>query len=246
MLIDLLNTDNYVSYNVKIAESLGLTTAVYLTELININHKAYLKEKLDPEGFFTVDRKYVLKRTTLDSTVQCELDKALVKLNVLQVSNNSKNSIKLDLEALASLITQVDVKKLAEISKKVLPQKDKKKSQREAIIDNLKSNIVETNEELRSAYFEWIDAVYSKQNWMSKKAVVEGQQLINSYSNHDLDLALKILDIAIMGAYRDIHWAISSFERDYKKEFFRNSPVSLNTSRNAEIVKKPEVTAEVF
>lgn len=247
MLIDLLNTDNYVSYNVKIAEALGLNAAVYITELININNKAYLKEKLDSEGFFTVDRKYVTKRTTLDATMQRDLDKALVKLQVLEVSSVVKDKIKLDLGALAQLITGTDVKKLSEIADVVAIKSDKKKTQKEKIVDSLKANILETNEELRAAYFGWIDTVFAKQGWMSKKSVTEGQAVINAYSNHDLDLALKILDIADQNAYRDMQWAVTRFEKDYKRDFYQKHYDGVNNSQKPCIVEKDVVVSdEVF
>ena len=58
MLLDLLSLDNYVSYNIKVAEILGLHAAIYLSELMNINDKAIRKSKTK-DNFFTVDRKYI-------------------------------------------------------------------------------------------------------------------------------------------------------------------------------------------
>ena len=45
-LFDLLSTDMYVSYNVKLAQVLDLQSAIYISELININRKAIEKNKL--------------------------------------------------------------------------------------------------------------------------------------------------------------------------------------------------------
>ena len=47
MLLDLLSTDNLVNYNVKIAQIMGLHTAIYINELINISNKAIKKKKLE-------------------------------------------------------------------------------------------------------------------------------------------------------------------------------------------------------
>ena len=47
MLIDLINTSNYVSYNIKLAQLLGLKEAIYLSELLNINDKAIRKNEIN-------------------------------------------------------------------------------------------------------------------------------------------------------------------------------------------------------
>ena len=50
MLIELLSFSNYGSYNVKLANVLGLETAVYLSEIMNINERALRKNKLDDKN----------------------------------------------------------------------------------------------------------------------------------------------------------------------------------------------------
>ena len=65
MLIDLLSTDNLANYNVKIAQVMGLHSAIYINELINISNKATQKNKLVSDKYFILDRKYITKRTNL-------------------------------------------------------------------------------------------------------------------------------------------------------------------------------------
>lgn len=65
MLIDLLSMSNYVNYNVKVAQILGLDAAIYVSELLNINDKALHKNKVKGE-YFTIDRMYIQSRTTFD------------------------------------------------------------------------------------------------------------------------------------------------------------------------------------
>ena len=74
MLIELLSTSNYVSFNVKLAEILGLHPSIYISELLNINDKAIRKEKMN-ESSFSLDREYIKKRTTLSVEEQLELRK---------------------------------------------------------------------------------------------------------------------------------------------------------------------------
>lgn len=45
---------------------MGLHTAIYVNELINISAKALKKNKLIADKFFLLDRKYITRRTTLD------------------------------------------------------------------------------------------------------------------------------------------------------------------------------------
>ena len=66
MLINLISSSNYQSYNVIIAKALGLETAVYLNALIEINEKAIRKNKLVDEHFL-IDRNYILERTNIDT-----------------------------------------------------------------------------------------------------------------------------------------------------------------------------------
>ena len=55
MLIELLSTSNYVSYNTKLAQLLGLHASIYLSELMSINDKAIRKDKTS-ESSFVLDR----------------------------------------------------------------------------------------------------------------------------------------------------------------------------------------------
>ena len=83
MLIELLSTSNYVSYNIKLAELLGLHAAIYISELMNINDKAIKKNKVDQE-YFKLDRSYITSRTTIEESEQLEIEENLLKLGILE------------------------------------------------------------------------------------------------------------------------------------------------------------------
>ena len=210
MLIDLLSTSNYVSYNVNIANLLGLKMAVYLSEIMSINSKAIHKRKTDSNNGFILDRDYITIRTTLTKNEQLELDKTLAELGVLESKDSYLN---LDINKLTSILMS-DSKELVQDVKRLV-NRPPKPTKKQAIADSLKGSIVTTNEELIQAYSEWIDSVISKSNWMSKKSVVEGQRIVDSVSNHNLDTALKIVNIATVNGYRDMTWAVDI----YKKQF---------------------------
>lgn len=225
MILDLLSTDMYVSYNVKLAHRIGLHAAIYVTELLNINRKAILKGKIDENGFFKVDRNYVEERTTLNKDDQKKLDDLLIDLNVLLKGN--KDQINLNTDNLTGLLLEEDDKIVTEISKEVSKKSKTKRATKQEIIQaNLKEAITVQNEELRKSYEMWIDSVLAKQGWMSKASIIEGQKLVDDYTNRDLDLALKIINIAATNGYRDMGWAINYFEKEYKAGYYKN----LNTS----------------
>lgn len=228
MLIDLLSMSNYVHFNIKLAHILGLNTSIYLGQLMDINEKALRKKKVN-ENFFTIDRAYVESRTTISEKEQLDIETNLIKLGILERSSDDSNTLMLNITVLTSILMSPDEDLIKDISHITKPRKTKTKS--EKIIETLKTNIITTNSELRNAYFEWIDAVYAKDGFMTKAAVVSAQAVIDEFSNRNLDIALKVLEIASINGYRDIKWAINSYNKEYKVAYsFSSSQPSPNTS----------------
>lgn len=213
MLIDLLSMSNYVHFNVKLAHILGLNSSIYLSQIMDINEKAIRKEKTD-KNFFTIDREYITKRTTITEKEQKEIENNLIKIGVLERSTGNADTILLNITVLTSILMSPDEELVRDISSISKPKQ--KRTKAEAIKDTLKQNIVTTNIELRTAYFSWIDAVYEKDGFMTKSAVVAAQARIDEFSNRNLDVALKVLEIASINGYRDITWAINTYNKDYK------------------------------
>lgn len=221
MLINILATDNYNSYNIELARSIGLHEAIYLNEVVNIQEKAYRKKKL-LSGYVELDRDYIQSRTTFKPEEQKELQKALEICNLIKVDKDNKDRVYLESNNLINMLYDGNESILKSYAKEV---KDKKKTTKQDIIkQHLKENIITQNEELHEAYCEWIDSVYGKNNYMSKKAVIEGQKVIDDYCNRDLDKALKIISIATIHSYRDMNWALNVFKKDYMKSF-NNMPI---------------------
>ena len=217
MLLDLLSTDMSVSYNVKLAHRIGLHTSIYVTELINIYRKATQKGKIVDEKYFRVDRDYVELRTTLTKEEQRELDQALKNISVVKISSKNRDTIGIDIEELSKLVLDDDANKIEGTVKTQLRKKAPTK--KDAIIAQLKSYVSASNEELRDAYYEWIEEAYARNGWMSAASIREAQRAIDNYSGKDLDIALDILHIASTNGYKDIMWAIERYEKNgmYKK-----------------------------
>ena len=92
MLTDLMCTDNYAMFNVKVANVMGLHAAVYVNEILNITQKAQQKRKI-VDGYVTIDRDYVHRRTTIFPEEQISIDKKLVGIGVLSVAENNPDNI---------------------------------------------------------------------------------------------------------------------------------------------------------
>lgn len=226
MLIDLLSTSNYGMYNISVARLFDLHSAVYLNALVDINQKAIRKNKID-EDFFILDRKYITSRTTLSDKEQLDIEDNLIKVGVLERDKSDKSRLKIHINVLTALLMNEDETLKGEIKDLV---KNKKLTKSEQLIENLCKNILTDNEELHTAYREWIIAVSAKQGWMTKAAVIAAQKTIDEYSNRDLDLALKLIEIASINGYRDMNWAITLFEKNYKKQFYDNIPMDMSNT----------------
>lgn len=239
MLIDLLSMDNYISFNIKIAQILGLHSAIYLSELMNINEKALRKAAM-ADNFFTIDRKYIADRTTISKDEQLKIDKSLSELGLLKVDENCNNTLTLNLAVLTNILNseEVDLDAVKKLNEKLSkPKKSTKKEQEKEIMKNY---IKTTNTELYDAYCDWIDSVYAKLGWMSKRAVEVGQKLVDETSDHNLDVALKIVEIAAINGWKDMQWAIKNYKDTYELNY------RVKHSRNATPVTSQDLSEEVF
>lgn len=237
MLIDLLSTSNYVSYNIKLAELLGLHTAIYISELMNINDKAIRKNKLD-DNYFKLQREYIKGRTTLEEKEQLSIEENLIKLGILE-KGNAEDELSLNITTLTTIMMSAD-EQLIDNIKKLNKVKNKKTTKKEQVKLNLKKALIVDNIELREAYEKWIDAVYEKDGWMTKEAVSYAQEIIDNASNRDLDIALEILKIASVNAYRDMSWAVNAYKAQYKVNY------KIKNQTTPVVTKATELSSEVF
>ena len=243
MLIELLSSSNYVNFNVKLAQILVLKPAIYLSQIMDINEKAIRKNKVD-NNYFTIDRKYVESRTTLTKDEQIGIEKDLLNIGILEKSADKKNTICLNITMLTSILMTPDEDLLKDISS--LSKGKKKKTKSEIIEQNLKDNILTTNVELRDAYYEWIESVLTKKGMMTKAAVIHAQPTLDNFCNRNLDVALKVLQIASIHGYEDINWAINTYNKDFKVSY--TAPVTSVKTKTTTFVPSPRcrIGDEVF
>jgi hypothetical protein len=215
-MLELLTSDNYISFNIKAAHILGLTGAIYCSELINIYNKATKKSKLTEDGFFKIDRKYIADRTTIPIEDQLVIDLNWIKLSLMEKKSDNPDVIKIDFQLLISILADKDIELLDDVKKKLAIKSPRgvKETKRQAICNNLKNGIVCSNYELLTALRDWVDAIFSNPTgYLSKKSIEIFQQTLNNYTKGDLDLALSIVKIAISNGYKDCSWAISIYEK---------------------------------
>ena len=237
MLLDLLSTDNLANYNVKIAQVMGLHTAIYVNELINISNKAIKKKKLVSDKYFLLNREYITKRTTLSLEEQLAIDNKLEKVFVLQKPTNDIDHIYLDIEKLAEIISSDDsdylnkVKKKTEVKTAALPGMKQTLTQRQA--EEFKNSINITHPELKEAYDGWVDGVLANpKGFLSKRAIKIFIDTVDSFADGYLDVALTIINIATVNGYRDATWAINKYNEENKKNnAVRNNYVDTSKQR---------------
>lgn len=219
MLIDLLNSSNYIMINRDAIRIFGLNTAVYCSEILNIYKKALDKEKfIDPEEkIFKVDRRYIEKQTTLTLEDQIKCDLNLSKIGVINIAKEDKDVMKFDIEKFASILSSEDIKLLNSVSKKVKVNNPKGVSdtKRSRMVLALKEAVICKDYDIMIAIRDWIDAIMANPSKYMSKAQVElftGHLL--AYSNGDKAKALEIVHIATIHQYIDCQWAINLYEKD--------------------------------
>lgn len=227
MLLDLVEQNKYNNFNIKLAHTIGLRSAIYCNELLNILGQVTKKNKFDDNGFFKLDRKYMFNRTTLSVEDQLNIDAALAKINLISKNPNDINSIKLDVDLLCAIVANKDINIAEDLAKrtKIKTSTEVKETKKQAIINALKDSIVCSNYELLTALRNWVDSMYETGKVLSKASVAAFQKTLNEYTKGDLDLALRLVQIATIRAYRDCAWAINVYEKDlsYKAEAAKNN-----------------------
>ena len=219
MWLDIMSQYNTLQVNIKLANLLGLKTAVYWAELMNV-YSRVISKKLDElhenDGFFELDRSYIAKRTTLSVDEQLEIDAGLAKLDVVYTNQIDPNLIRLDIEKLCAILVDDDPDMIKALQKKAkLKQADESAAKRGALKVQLFNSIRETDAAVLEAYKDWISMMIDSKKVINRKAVEVFQINLNSYTD-SREVKLKILELAAIHAYVDFAWAKDLYEKNYK------------------------------
>lgn len=203
MYLDLFDELRLNKRLVKIA---GFEVAAYWSELQSILKQVVKKQTMDEHGFFTLDREFVERETTLTINKQLKCDDKLMSLGVMLKDMENPNRIAIAVNGMVAVITDEDTTKL---KKTTAVKKDEKAAKIAGIKANMKKALLETDTELRAAYERWIDGMIDAANCRFTKAVVQlFEQTVTSYTP-DKAKRLRIIEIATANSYKDANWAIS-------------------------------------
>ncbi len=192
--------------NKKLVKIAGFEIAAYWAELQSILKQVVKKQTADERGFFTLDRDFMERETTLTVAKQLKCDEKLLSLGVLLKDPEDPNKISIAVNGMVALITDEDTKKLKKSGRTTA---DDKAAKIAGIKATMKKALLEDDLELRAAYERWIDGMVDAQNCKFTKAVVQlFEQTVTGYTK-DKALRLKIIEIATVNSYRDATWAIS-------------------------------------
>lgn len=192
--------------NKKLVRIAGFEVAAYWAELQSILKQVVKKRTMDEQGFFTLDRDYVERETTLTVTKQLKCEEKLLVMGVILKDPDNPNRLAISVTNMVEIITDEDTTKL---KKKSANSADAKAAKVAGIKATMKKALFETDVDLRAAYERWIDGMVDAQNCRFTKAVVQlFEQTVSNYTP-DKAKRLRIIEIATANSYKDANWAIS-------------------------------------
>lgn len=203
MYLDLFDELRLNKRLIKIA---GFEVAAYWAELQSILRQVVKKQTADEQGFFTLDRDFVERETTLTVTKQLKCDEKLLSLGVMLKDPEDPNRISIAVNGMVAVITDEDTTKL---KKTTAIKTDEKAAKVAGIKATMKRAIFTQDIELRAAYERWVDGMIDAANCRFTKAVVQVFEKTVSEYTQDKKLQLKIIEIATTNSYRDATWAIN-------------------------------------
>lgn len=214
--VDLVSSDGYGRYNRKFARLVGITAAVYWSEILDISTKVVKKKKFDDEGYFKVDRKYIEERTALTVEEQLDCDSILTNIGVLEVQAAETNMIRVQLRVFTEMIIDDKIQPNESLKKKAKASRSQAAANKKAgIIITMKRCIPETEPTLRVEYESWVDSVYAAGRFLTKDLIQKFTDAVNSYTT-DPKVKLGLLREAITTGYTEFAWVQNRYESNLR------------------------------
>lgn len=192
--------------NKRLVKLAGFEVAAYWAELQSVLKQVVKKQTMDELGFFTLDRNYIERETTLTVVKQLKCEEKLIFLGAIIKDPEDPNRLCISVHGMVEVITNEDTTKLKKSS---AIKKDDKAAKIAGIKATMKKALLETDIELRAAYERWIDGMIDAASCRFTKAVVQlFEKAVTEYTT-DKMTRLKIIEIATVNSYRDATWAIN-------------------------------------
>jgi hypothetical protein len=219
MLLETMSPYYQIPVNVKAIQVFGLGCATYWATLADIYPRVIIKKMDDltqNQGYFTIDREYIFKRTSIDIDTQLLYDIGLSKAGVLCQDSGDPNKIAINLDRMFEILAESDYEVLEKLRKKAATKKtDEAAAKRAGMIATLSGYATQLaqNPEVQEAYRLWITAmVESKKAKMSKPVVQLFHEAMCAYTQSP-ELQVKILRDAAASGYTNASWVINALAK---------------------------------
>ena len=208
------------SYSVELAKKYGVKSAILLSYVFS------LRSALCSEKEVLLNREQIYSATGLSESEQKEAEDILYQNHILTLkqfmgkadgSYYIINPLEINKSDTEQNIANMFLPKALKVSEQE-SHVSKEDVKRDSIKRNLKNSIQIADDTLKQYVWLWIDTIYEKPNgFLSKSAVELAMQDLLNFST-DISIRIEILKIAIKLGYKDIKWAINSYQRSNKKE----------------------------
>lgn len=211
MLVDILSSCNYQSYNVYLAHRIGLNNAIYLNALIDLYQYTKNYNSLQFEEYFYIDRSWITQKTTYTTDEQLKLESTLISMGLVVLAED-KNYATVNLDTIAGLSTTSD-QSVIDSFKKVKDSASKSSEKSAYVLKAVKNNIsASLPTEVQNALSLWLDSVYAKSKFVNNTLLKSAEDFLMPIINSNLNKALEVIRICTVNGYREMDWGLKKYE----------------------------------
>lgn len=227
MFVDIISGNNLQSYNVWLAQKIGLNNAIYLNVLVDLFQKAGQTNSIIPDDYFWVDREYVTARTTFSIEDQLKIEDTLSSMGFLYWSEDKKY-VRIDMNTLMGISKTVN-EDIIDCFNRV-KTKASKVSRKESILRAVQRNInADYPGNIKEALKEWLNTLMTKYGFVNNAMLNQAEEKLTPIIYSDIPKALELIQIATVQGYRDFTWAFVRYD-----ELHKNDSVKTNITTSSQ------------
>lgn len=226
MLVDLLDSSNYLLVNVSLINILGLRGAVYCSELFVIVKKAIKKKKLVNSVFVKVDRAYIESRTGVSASEQLAIEDKWQKMDLIEKRQGDEDNVfNINVGGFLNLIsgssgenkfTDEELNKLKAKLQLKTPEQEQE-SKRRGIAKRIKNSLACTDIKIKDSMCKWVDAIYESKKTLSLNTANMFLTAVEKYADGDASVAVEVIEKGIANAWIEPAFAIKAYEESTKQ-----------------------------